>query len=269
MPELPEVETICQGIKPFLLDQKIIQINIFTKNLRWPIPDEIQLLTQTKIISIQRRAKYLLLTTTVGTAILHLGMSGYLQLLPHNTIRKKHDHVEFVFENGFCLRLNDARRFGALLFHKTIFEHPLLKPLGPEPLSKNFNSHYLKQALKGKVRAVKLAIMDQVIVVGIGNIYANESLFIAKINPNRQSNLLSKIECRNLIKSVKIVLEKALQSGGTTLKDFKNSNGKPGYFQQYLKVYGREQQPCVTCGTLLCSNRLGQRQTIWCNHCQI
>lgn len=269
MPELPEVETTRTGIAPHIIQQRISKINLYTKKLRWPIPKEILKLEQQIIIAINRRGKYILLDTLIGTAIIHLGMSGYLQLLPENTPLKKHDHIEFIFKNGLALRLNDTRRFGALLWQAAGAIHPLLENLGPEPLTNTFSVNYLHGKLQTIKRAIKLTIMDNAIVVGVGNIYANEALFIAGINPNRNANLLSVKECDSLVKAIKTVLKKAIKSGGTTIKDFQNIQGKPGYFQQSLKVYGRIDENCDHCSKPLSSNRIGQRLTVWCDSCQI
>lgn len=268
MPELPEVETICAGIAPHINQQRIKKVLLHTAKLRWPISKAVFQLENQIIISVMRRGKYILLNTAIGTAILHLGMSGYLQLLPAAAPKKKHDHIEIIFDNNLCLRLNDARRFGAFLWQKNGSEHPLLTNLGPEPLTPNFSVNYLFQSLKGKTRPIKLVIMDSSVVVGVGNIYANEALFVAQINPNRAAGTLSCVECKNLVNSIKKILKKAIKAGGTTLKDFQNSDGKPGYFKQSLQVYGREEKTCYACGELLSANRLGQRATVWCNRCQ-
>lgn len=268
MPELPEVETTRAGIAPYITQQRISKIHLYTKKLRWSIPKEILKLEQQIITAIHRRGKYILLETAIGTAIIHLGMSGYLQLLAENTPLKKHDHVEFIFENGLVLRLNDARRFGALLWQAPGSIHALLENLGPEPLTNAFSVNYLHGKLQTIKRPIKLTIMDNAIMVGVGNIYANEALFIAGINPNKKAHLLSTKECASLVKAIKTVLKKAIKSGGTTIKDFQNTQGKPGYFQQSLKVYGRIHENCESCSKPLSSNRIGQRLTVWCDSCQ-
>ncbi len=269
MPELPEVETTRCGIAPHIIHKSIQKIIIYTKKLRWPIPTTVYQLEKQVVSNVGRRGKYILIETSVGTAILHLGMSGYLQLLPKGTPLKKHDHVEIIFSNDICLRLNDARRFGAFLWQNNSTIHSLLKGLGPEPLTAVFSAAYLLQKLQTKNRAIKLVIMDNAVVVGVGNIYANEALFLAGINPNRIAKSLSLKECKNLVHAIKKVLQKAIKAGGTTLKDFQNIEGKPGYFQQSLKVYGRINSTCVKCGNCLSSNRIGQRLTVWCEICQL
>lgn len=269
MPELPEVETTRRGLEPLLKNQIIKRIHIHRSKLRWVIPKIVKSLEQQILISITRRGKYLIFTTQKGSILIHLGMSGYLQLLPENQPLKKHDHFEMAFGNGYSLRLNDSRRFGAVLYTQDPKTHPLLNRLGIEPLNKNFNSKFLFKKLQNTERAIKLCIMDSSIVVGIGNIYANESLFLAKINPNRQGKSLTISECNALVTSAKKVLRKAIKAGGTTIKDFQNAEGKPGYFSQKLKIYGRTDKNCYNCNQPIRSSRLGQRITLWCDSCQI
>lgn len=268
MPELPEVETMRRGIEPHIKNQRIKQINIYAPKLRWPIPKTIKQLEKQMITAVNRRGKYIILETKIGSVLIHLGMSGYLQIIKDDTPLKKHDHFEIVFNNGVYLRLNDTRRFGAVLWANDPLKHKLLRALGPEPLTTKFNAKYLYEKSRCINRAIKLFIMDSQIVVGVGNIYANEALFMAKINPNRKSNTLTEMDCKNLATAIKKVLRKAIKAGGTTLKDFQNTEGKPGYFKQKLKVYGRIDGNCTECGEPLSSSRLGQRITIWCHGCQ-
>ncbi len=269
MPELPEVETTRAGIEPHILKQRIFQINVYQPKLRWPISDNIQTLKHQCIEQVLRRGKYLIIKTEDKNLMIHLGMSGYLQLLPKNTPLKKHDHFEIVLENGFCLRLNDTRRFGCVLVADNFQDHPLIKVLGPEPLLKSFNAKYLYQSTRNSKRPIKLLLMDAKIVVGVGNIYANEALFFAGILPHRCADSLSFEEATKLTQAIKRVLKQAIKSGGTTLKDFQNVQGKPGYFKQKLKVYGREYQACYNCDRKIKASRLGQRITLWCEGCQI
>ncbi len=269
MPELPEVEVSKQGISPWLLGHTVTRVVVRTPSLRWPIPSEIQQLVGCPIERVERRAKYLLLYSTLGTAILHLGMSGRLRILPIGAAVEKHDHVDIELDNGKLLRLNDARRFGALLWTRDAPEtHPLLAALGPEPLTAAFHGEYLYQRCRRKHSAIKPWLMDNHLVVGVGNIYANESLFASGIDPRRGASTLSLEECERLVVEVKAVLERAIRQGGTTLKDFTRADGRPGYFVQELQVYGRAGQACVRCGHPLEELRQGQRTTVYCPVCQ-
>ncbi len=270
MPELPEVETTLCGIKPHILRHKIKEIVIRQHRLRWPIsPDISNLLKNHTIISAKRRAKYLLLGTSQGTLIIHLGMSGSLRILSHCLPAGKHDHFDIEFANHKILRYTDPRRFGAILWTTADpNEHILLKNLGPEPLNKTFSGKYLWKRAQGKKVAVKTFLMDNHIVVGVGNIYATESLFAAGIDPRISANTISEIRYQKLVSAVKTILRKAIKCGGTTLKDFVDSNGKPGYFRLQLKAYGREGLPCVVCKTPLKTVRLGQRNSVYCENCQ-
>ena len=270
MPELPEVETTLQGISAHVLNSPVTQINIRNPRLRWPVPDElsVQLIQQT-ITQIKRRAKYLLLSTDIGTLIIHLGMSGSLRIVRPDSAYDKHDHVEFCFANGKALRLKDPRRFGAVLWtSKPIEEHPLLSHLGPEPLSDEFNATALFQLSRKKTVAVKQFIMNSKVVVGIGNIYANEALFASGIHPKRAAGKISKQRYEKLCTESKRILKEAIAQGGTTLKDFVGGTGKPGYFKQELLVYGQKDLPCVKCQKPLKEIRLGNRSTVYCTNCQ-
>lgn len=270
MPELPEVETTLRGISAHVLNSPIVQVNIRNARLRWPVPDNLAvLLVEQTITSIKRRAKYLLLGTAKGTVIIHLGMSGSLRIVAPQTPYDKHEHVEFCFANGKSLRLKDPRRFGAVLWTSApIDEHPLLCNLGPEPLSEQFNGINLFKLSRKKTVAIKSFIMNSKVVVGIGNIYANEALFACGIHPRRAAGKISKLRYEKLCIESKRILEQAISQGGTTLKDFVGGTGKPGYFKQELLVYGRKGQPCVQCQKPLKEIRLGNRSTVYCTNCQ-
>ncbi len=270
MPELPEVETTVNGIKPWLENKTIHEINIYNPSLRWKIPDDLakKYLTQ-KITSITRRAKYILIhLESMSTLILHLGMSGSLVIITDPTPLAKHDHFEMKMDDGTILRFNDPRRFGCVLDTKDYQSHKLIKNLGPEPLETDFDGQYLKKKSFNKTQAIKNFIMDGHIVVGVGNIYASESLFMAGIHPNKSAGKISLSKYNILAEVIKQVLSLAIQAGGTTLKDFINAEGKPGYFAQELKVYGRINQPCVNCGKNILQKTIGQRSTFYCGFCQ-
>lgn len=270
MPELPEVETTLRGIQPHIQTQKIDKITIRHFGLRWPIPKNLPILLKRQtIIKADRRGKYLLLHTKTGTLILHLGMSGSLRILTKNTPPKKHDHFDIHFNNHVILRFTDPRRFGACLWTKdNPLEHKLLKNLGPEPLSKDFTGKYLWTRAQQRKVAVKTFLMNSNIVVGVGNIYAAEALFAAGIHPNTPAENVSEKKYLLLATHIKKILSNAIKKGGTTLKDFVDSQGKPGYFSVHLKVYGRAGQACLKCKTILEQIRLGQRGTVFCKKCQ-
>ncbi|MCU7834139.1 MAG: bifunctional DNA-formamidopyrimidine glycosylase/DNA-(apurinic or apyrimidinic site) lyase [gamma proteobacterium symbiont of Taylorina sp.] len=270
MPELPEVETTLQGISVHVLNTPIVKVTIRNSSLRWPVPQELaSQVIHDKIITAQRRAKYLLLSTRKGTIIIHLGMSGSLRITSPATPYEKHEHVEFCFANGNALRLKDPRRFGAVLWtSEVIEEHPLLKHLGVEPLTEEFNAKYLYQLSRNRKVAIKQFIMDSKVVVGIGNIYANEALFSSGIHPKRAAGRISLQRYTKLCVQIKKILKQAILQGGTTLKDFTGSTGKPGYFKQELLVYGRGGQPCSFCQKPLQEIRQGQRSSVFCSHCQ-
>lgn len=268
MPELPEVEVSRLGISPHITDQKVSKVIIRNPNLRWPVPDEVKSAEGQIVDSVSRRAKYLLLNTKVGSIILHLGMSGNLRVVDKSVPLLKHDHVDIEFGNGAVLRLNDARRFGACLWQAPDTEHELMGKLGPEPLTDDFTDIHLFEKSRNKQVAVKNFIMDNHVVVGVGNIYANESLFKAGIHPNRAAGKISKKRYEVLTQHIKETLANAIEQGGTTLKDFIQTDGKPGYFAQELLVYGRSGEACVKCDQKLKEIRLGQRSTVFCGHCQ-
>jgi formamidopyrimidine-DNA glycosylase len=268
MPELPEVEVSRMGISPHLIGIAVKAIDIRTPKLRWPIPYELKLLEGQVIRSITRRAKYLLIEVDRGMAILHLGMSGSLRVLDAPHPPSKHDHVDLFLTNGKILRYNDPRRFGAWLWCENGVTHPVFKNLGPEPLTDEFDWVYMFQRSKGKRVTVKQFIMDNKHVVGVGNIYANESLFLSKILPTREAQSLSQKEWMTLVGDIKNVLTNAIQQGGTTLKDFAQADGKPGYFAQELLVYGKAGEHCPECGSVIHEQKIGQRNTFFCRICQ-
>ncbi|MGR5520788.1 bifunctional DNA-formamidopyrimidine glycosylase/DNA-(apurinic or apyrimidinic site) lyase [Vibrio sp. PNB22_4_2] len=268
MPELPEVEVSRMGISPHLVGQTIKAFVFRTPKLRWEIPQELKQLEGQVIRHIRRRAKYLLIETEQGTAIVHLGMSGSLRVLDADFPAAKHDHVDLKLMNGKILRYNDPRRFGAWLWCAPNESHAVLAHMGPEPLTEEFNEDYIAEKAKGKRVAVKQFIMDNKIVVGVGNIYANESLFKSRIHPTRPAGKLTRKEWQLLVENIKATLEIAIQQGGTTLKDFAQADGKPGYFAQELLVYGKAGEPCPECGETLQEQKIGQRNTFFCDKCQ-
>ena len=269
MPELPEVETTKRGIAPHIKGQIVTQIIVRQAKLRWPIPDSIQQMCSQTVHSVQRRAKYLLLETSIGTALIHLGMSGSLRIVEIGTEVEKHDHIDIVFNNGKILRLRDPRRFGCVLWTlEAVAEHRLLQKLAPEPLSDAFHADYLyQQATKRRV-SIKVFIMNAHYVVGVGNIYASEALFMAKIHPMQAAGTVSYQKIVRLVECIKQVLSAAIEQGGTTLKDFANADGKSGYFQVKLQVYGKKGQDCSQCSTTIKSVKLGQRASFYCPSCQ-
>ncbi|PVZ83751.1 DNA-formamidopyrimidine glycosylase [Serratia sp. S1B] len=268
MPELPEVETSRRGIEPYLVGHHIQYAVVRNSRLRWPVSEQILSLSDRLVRSVQRRAKYLLIELDDGWIIVHLGMSGSLRMLTEETEPGKHDHVDLVMSNGMILRYTDPRRFGAWLWCADLAQSPVLAHLGPEPLSENFNGAYLYQKSRNKRTLIKPWLMDNKLVVGVGNIYASESLFSAGILPGRQAGSLSQAEAELLAETIKAVLQHSIEQGGTTLRDFLQSDGKPGYFAQQLQVYGRAGEPCRVCGTLIDSTKHGQRSTFFCRNCQ-
>jgi formamidopyrimidine-DNA glycosylase len=270
MPELPEVETTRRGILPHLLGHRIQEIVVRDRRLRWPVPKNLNAKLQgRKISEVSRRGKYLLLATDAGTLIMHLGMSGSLRVLTCDTPPEKHDHVDIVLDNQQCLRLRDPRRFGAVLFTDSDpLQHELLRDLGPEPLSADFNAEYLFAKSRKRKACIKVFIMDSHIVVGVGNIYANEALFAAGIHPRRAAGKVTRAQYDLLVNAIKQVLHAAIKAGGTTLRDFTRSDGKPGYFRLSLQIYGREGEPCPQCGKPITHAVIGQRSSYYCTHCQ-
>ncbi len=269
MPELPEVETTRCGIEPHLLGQTIQGIVIRQPRLRWPVPQRLkQLLPGQQVLAVERRAKYLFLCLTKGTIIIHLGMSGSLRILPANTEPGPHDHIDILLDST-CLRLRDPRRFGALLWTAADpAQHKLINHLGLEPLSDEFDGHFLYRQSRSRKVAVKNFIMDSKVVVGVGNIYASESLFRAGINPIRSSSSIAQKRYIDLAEEIKQVLQEAIEQGGTTLKDFQHEDGSAGYFAQKLQVYGRENSPCPNCGRPIVRRIIGQRSSFYCICCQ-
>jgi formamidopyrimidine-DNA glycosylase len=270
VPELPEVETTCRGIRPALVTRRIANIVVRNRQLRWPVPVGIERkLRNQQVLGVSRRAKYILLATKPGTAILHLGMSGSLRIVNGNPVPEKHDHVDFEMDSGDIIRFNDPRRFGALLWTSSDpLTHPLLAQLGPEPLSDQFSGEYLHSNSRGRSAAIKQHIMNSRIVAGIGNIYASEALFRAGIHPARAAGRISQQRMNKLATEIKAVLTEAISFGGTTLRDFRGGDGKPGYFRNELLVYGRADEPCPRCQQPLRQITLGQRSTFYCVACQ-
>lgn len=268
MPELPEVEVSKLGVSQHLTDQIITDIVIRTPKLRWDIPiKEIKSLIGQRIRAISRRAKYLVIETALGDIIIHLGMSGSLRVISTSVTAKKHDHFDLVIGDK-VLRLNDPRRFGALLFSAPAQQHEVFAKLGPEPLTDEFNDRHLISMCQKRKAVIKQVIMDNPVVVGVGNIYANESLFLAGIDPRTPANQVSQAQLTKLVDVIKSVLNAAIKQGGTTLKDFSQTDGKPGYFAQSLYVYGRGGQPCIICDSQLRVVKIGQRATVYCPNCQ-
>ncbi len=270
MPELPEVETTRRGILPALQGQRLLGADVRETRMRWPVPDDLSTLIENQpVIDVKRRAKYLLIELPHGDMLLHLGMSGSLRVVPADTALRKHDHVDLLIDNGQVLRFNDPRRFGLLLWQpREAGPHPLLAKLGPEPLSDAFNAQALYQRSRGLKGAVKNYIMDQKTVVGVGNIYASEALFRAGIHPRRAAGRISLSRYQALEQHIRDVLEDALDSGGSTLRDFLRPDGAPGYFVQSLKVYDRAGQPCLHCATPIRREVIGQRASYFCPQCQ-
>jgi len=270
MPELPEVETTRRGVSRFCVGRRVKAVIVREPRLRWPVPDElVSSLAGQTITRIDRRAKYLLFRTQAGTALVHLGMSGSLRVVPAGAPPAKHDHIDILLDDDNCLRYHDPRRFGCFLWLAHGEEiHPLLAGLGPEPLAEAFDGLMLYGRSRGRKAPVKSFIMDGKVVVGVGNIYANEALFLSGIRPDRAAGKISKLRYQRLADAIKQVLTSAIEQGGTTLRDFVGGDGKPGYFAQQLYVYGRSGQPCKACGTLLKEERLGQRSSVYCVTCQ-
>jgi formamidopyrimidine-DNA glycosylase len=275
MPELPEVEITRRGLLP-LLNQTVEHVVIRNASMRWPIPTHLtETLVNQKLVSLKRRAKYILAefesghANSSGTLLLHLGMSGRISLLDRNYPPEKHDHFDIAFKDGSVLRLRDPRRFGAVLWAGLEpNNHALLAPLGPEPLEADFNAKYLHTALVSRSAAIKVAIMDSHLVVGVGNIYASESLFRARIHPKTPAKNLNLKQCEKLVAEIKLTLNAALEAGGSSISDFFGADGMPGYFQQEYFVYGRTDEACKVCRKLIKCIRLGQRSTFFCAHCQ-
>lgn len=269
MPELPEVETTLRGITPHIHGKILTGVDVRQPRLRWPIPGDLpERLSGKKLIALSRRGKYLLLDFGVSHLLIHLGMSGSLRVVPSSEPALFHDHVDLFF-GDIALRYCDPRRFGCLLsVEGAPAEHKLLRDLGPEPLTADFNADYLYARTRKRSQAIKQFVMDSKIVVGVGNIYANESLFMAGIKPIRKAGALTRKNCEDLVREIKFVLARSIEQGGTTLRDFVGGDGKPGYFKQQLLVYGRGGEPCNRCNKPLKEVRMSDRTTVYCVICQ-
>ncbi len=271
MPELPEVEVTMRGIAPHLLHGQIKEVILGTKNLRLPLSPDLLNLDGAKVLKLQRRAKYILVFTDKGTLVLHLGMSGHLRVLPQKESLGKHDHFALVMDSGKELILNDIRRFGLAVYVK-VDDNPLLLPflkdLGPEPFSLEFNANYLFEKIKKRRLPIKQLLMDNKVVVGVGNIYASEVLFATSISPLRKGCEITHSECEALVSAIVAILKASIEKGGTTIRDFSGADGKPGYFVQNLHVYGHKGEPCPRCGTAIEEVTLGQRSSFYCPNCQ-
>ncbi len=271
MPELPEVETTRRGIEPHISGARVTEVVVRRHDLRLPVSANLAELEGHVIRSVTRRSKYLLLEIDDGsTVLIHLGMSGSLRMTDPGDAWKTHDHVGISVGKGKQLRFHDPRRFGLVLrlMEPDPHSHPLLSQLGPEPLESNFTVEHLKAFCERRSAAIKLVIMDAKIVVGVGNIYASEALFRAGIRPATPAHKISKPRLAKLVAAIREVLSASILEGGTTLRDFINSDGKPGYFKQRLFVYDRKGEPCRVCGTEILQAVLGQRSTYWCPVCQ-
>ena len=269
MPELPEVETTRRGLAPVLAGSRIERVVVRERRLRWPVPRNLDATLRNHTIrAVNRRAKYLLIETQQTTLILHLGMSGSLRIATTTEPLAAHDHLDLVLHDGRLLRFNDPRRFGSVHLHNTPLSHPLLRHLGPEPFEDDFNADYLAAISKGRRIAIKQHLMNARIVVGVGNIYASEALFRAGVHPTRAAGRIGRGRFEPLVQAVRDVLQQAIDEGGTTLRDFTAIDGRPGYFQQSLQVYGRDGHPCNRCGSLIRVRRQGQRATYYCPRCQ-
>lgn len=271
MPELPEVEVTKRGIAPVLLNHKITDVFVGDKKLRVPLSADLKKLSGAEVTKVERRAKYIIVTTTQGSLIIHLGMTGHLQIIETAKPRVNHDHFELMLDSNLSVRYNDTRRFGLVLYiplGEDPYANKFLAELGPEPLQDAFTGQVLLERLARRSCSLKQAIMDNKVVVGVGNIYASETLFLSKISPLRKANSLSLAEAELLVTNIKQVLAKSIASGGTTIRDFEGADGKPGYFVQNLNVYGHAGKPCPVCGQKIETIVLGQRSTFYCPHCQ-
>ncbi len=269
MPELPEVETTRRGIVPFLEGHVVERVILRRRSLRWPIPRAIEArLPGQRVERVERRAKYLLLHTAAGAALVHLGMSGSLRITAATAPWRKHDHYALVLDSGQELRFNDPRRFGCLLWQRPGAVHPLLRHLGPEPLGDDFNGDTLWVASRGRHVAVKSFLMDQSVVVGVGNIYASEALFMARVQPRYAAGRIARGRYARIAAAIRGVLSYSIARGGTTIRDFVAPDGEQGHFEQELQVYGRAGEPCTVCGTPIRAAVIAQRTSYWCPHCQ-
>ena len=269
MPELPEVETSRRGIEPWILDTTITRVVVRDRRLRWPVASGVERKLRGQTIkSVGRRAKYLLIGTRGGTMILHLGMTGSVFIVDHDVHAGVHDHIDIELDSGKALRFRDPRRFGSFHLSRKPLAHPLLATLGPEPLEDEFDGDYLWRKSRGRKVSIKQFIMNAQVVVGVGNIYASESLFLAGINPKRAAGRIARHRYDALADAIKDILARAIKAGGTTLRDFYGGDGEPGYFKQQLEVYDREGEHCRCCNTAIKAFVQGQRSTYYCKHCQ-
>ena len=270
MPELPEVETTRRGVAPYVEGQKVTAVRIYDRRLRWPVPVNLaRILVGRTVDRLDRRSKYLLFRLGADTLLVHFGMTGSLRVFNNPPPRRTHDHVDLQFGNDVVLRYHDPRRFGAMLWVRpSSRQHPLLANLGPEPLTGDFDADYLHRATRSRSTAIKLALMDNRLVAGVGNIYANEALFHAGIHPARPANRIARGRLTRLVAAVRETLASAIAQGGSTLRDYVDSAGEPGYFQLDYYVYGREGEPCRVCGSLIKQRRMGGRATCFCPNCQ-
>ena len=269
MPELPEVETSCRGIEPHCVNTSIVKVDVRQPKLRWPVDSQLsKKLRKKTVTAVTRRGKYLQLQFESFELMIHLGMSGSLRIVNENVEVCKHDHVDIVLSNKKIIRYNDPRRFGSIILNEQGREHPLLAKLGVEPLDDEFDGEYLLQTCKNRKTAIKPLIMNSHVVVGVGNIYAQEALFQCGIDPRREANRISRARIYNLVDAIKQILTEAIKAGGSSLKDFTAADGKPGYFQHTHRVYGRIGEPCVKCQRALRQVVLGQRSTVYCGYCQ-
>ncbi len=271
MPELPEVETTKNGVAPFCEQKTLEHFVVRNGRLRWPVDSTLaEHLPGNRVKSLSRRGKYLLMHFEHGTLLIHLGMSGSLRVVETLAPIGKHDHIDMLFSGGYILRFNDPRRFGAFVWHEgpAVEAHSLLSHLGPEPLSGDFSAEYLVSKAKGRKVPLKQLVMDAKVVVGVGNIYANEALHAAGLHPLKSAGQLSHPKAQRLVSEIKRVLQRSITQGGTTLRDFVGGDGKPGYFAQQLNVYGRGGEPCRHCAKPLTEKRLQNRTTVYCTLCQ-
>ena len=269
MPELPEVETTKRGLEPHIVGKHVLSVSIYQKQLRWEIPSHLPKTIKGEFIEkISRRANVILIKCSNGTLVMHLGMSGSISVVPSGEVLKKHHHFELVLDNATSMRFHDPRRFGSILWQKNNEQLSLFKNLGPEPLTNEFNDNTLYQSSRGKKKNIKTFIMDSNIVVGVGNIYASESLFLAGISPKRLAGKTSKKRYKVLTQCIKQILSEAINNGGTTLNDFSNIDGEPGYFSQVLSVYGRNDMACDRCDGTIKRIVQNQRASYYCPRCQ-
>ncbi|MEJ2308546.1 MAG: bifunctional DNA-formamidopyrimidine glycosylase/DNA-(apurinic or apyrimidinic site) lyase [Gammaproteobacteria bacterium] len=269
MPELPEVETTRRGIEPHILGRRITAVEVRQPRLRYPVPDDLaRQLEGTTVRSVERRGKYLLIRTGKRQLMIHLGMSGSLRMTDRDRPPRKHDHLDIRFGDR-VLRFHDPRRFGlVLLLDGKPEAHPLLASLGPEPLSASFDPDYLYRVSRNRKVAIKNLIMNSHLVVGVGNIYASEALFLSGIHPNRAASRISRGRYEKLVRAIREVLQNAIEEGGTTLRDFVREKGQPGYFARRLNVYGKAGEACPVCGSTIVSKVIGQRSSFYCPQCQ-